>query len=44
VLHVPTIKPLDRDTILRDANTDRLVVNRTRRLTVPSTAAGFTPP
>jgi transketolase len=26
VLHVPTIKPLDRDTILRETNTDRLVV------------------
>jgi transketolase len=26
VLHVPTIKPLDRETILRETNTDRLVV------------------
>jgi transketolase len=26
VLHVPTIKPLDRDAILREADTDRLVV------------------
>lgn len=26
VVHVPTIKPLDRDCILREANTDRLVL------------------
>lgn len=26
ILHVPTIKPLDRDSILREANTDRLIL------------------